>query len=42
MQNPSYDEENIIKGVRNPFRLPKLKKETIDTTCEDIKKIFLD
>ena len=30
MKSPSLEEENIIKDVRNIFRLEKLKKETTD------------
>ena len=40
MDNPRPEEENIIKDVRNRFRLEKLKKETIDTTIKDIKNLF--
>ena len=40
IENPSPEEENIIKDVRNLFRLEKLKKETIDTTIKDIRNIF--
>ena len=28
MENPRYEEENIIKDVRNLFRLGKVKKKT--------------
>ena len=37
-ENQRPEEENIIKGVGNLFRLEKLKKETIDTIIKDIKK----
>ena len=40
MEIPSLQEENIIKYVRNLFRLEKLKKETNDTTIKDIRNIF--
>ena len=40
MEIPSLQEENIIKHVRNLFRLEKLKKETNDTTIKDIRNIF--
>ena len=39
-ESPSFEEENIIKDVRNLFRLEKLKKETIDTTIKDIRNLF--
>ena len=31
---------NIIKDVRNLFRLEKLKKETIDATIKDIRNLL--
>ena len=34
------EEENIIKDVRNLFRLKKLKQETIATTIIDIRNPF--
>ena len=34
------EKENIIKYVRNHFRLEKLKKEAVDTTIKDIKNLF--
>ena len=37
MKRPIPEEENIIKDVRNPFRLEKLGKEAIDTAIKDIK-----
>ena len=37
MENPRPEQENIIRDVRNFFRLEKLKKETTDTTIKDIK-----
>ena len=39
MENPSPEKENIIKHVRNLFRLEKLKKETIDTTIKDVRNL---
>ena len=39
MKNQRPEEENIVKDVRNIFRLEKLKK-TIDTTIKDIRKRF--
>ena len=39
MENPRPEKENKIKDVRNPFRLEKDKKETIDTTIKDIKNL---
>ena len=37
IESPSPQEENIIKDVRNFFRLEKLKKnKTIDTTIKGI------
>ena len=40
MEHPRFEEENIIKDIRNLFRLENLKKETIDTTIKDIKNLF--
>ena len=40
MQSPSFEEENIIKDVRNLFRLEKLKIETSDTTIKGIRNLF--
>ena len=39
-ENPRHKEENIIKDVRNLFRLEKTKKETIDTTIKEITNLF--
>ena len=39
-ENPRHKEENIIKDVRNLFRLEKTKKETIDTTTKEITNLF--
>ena len=38
MENQRPKEENMIKDVRNLFRLEKLEKERIDTTIKDIKR----
>ena len=40
IERPSAEEENIIKDVRNFFRLEKLKKGTIDTTIKGIRNLF--
>ena len=40
MENPRLEAENIIKDVKNLFRLEKQKNETIDTKMEDIRKYF--
>ena len=40
MENPKPKEENIIKDVGNLFRSQNLKKETIDTTINDIRNLF--
>ena len=40
MENPRPGEENIIKDVRNLFRLEKLKKEATDTTSKEIRNLF--
>ena len=39
-ENQRPEEEKIIEGVGNLFRLEKLRKETINTTIKDIKKMF--
>ena len=33
-------EENIIKGVKNLFRLNKLEKEANDVTIKGIRNLF--
>ena len=33
-------EENIIKDIRNLFRLSKLKKETKDAAIKSIRNLF--
>ena len=40
IENSRLDEKNIIKDVRNLFRLEKLKRETVDTTTNDIRNLF--
>ena len=37
MENPKPEEENIIQGKTNYFRLEKLTKEPIDITIKDIR-----
>ena len=34
------EEENIVKDVRNLFRLIKIKKETIDVTSKVVRNLF--
>ena len=45
VKNSSLEEdenikENIIKDVRNHFKLKKIKKETNDTAAQDIRNLF--
>ena len=40
MENPRLEEENIMKVVKNLFRLEKQKNETIHTKMKDIRKYF--
>ena len=40
LEKPSLEEENIIKYVRNHFRLDKLRKETIHITIKGIRNLF--
>ena len=40
IERPSLEEENIIKDVRNLFRLGKLKKGTTDTPIKGIRNLF--
>ena len=40
IQSSMLKEENIIKDVRNLFKLEKLKKETNDTTVKSIRNLF--
>ena len=40
MENQRPEEENIVKHVRNLFRLEKLEKELTDTAIKDIKNLF--
>ena len=37
MESSELEVENIIKDIRNPFRLHKLKKETNDAAIEGIR-----
>ena len=39
-ESPSLEGKNIIKDVRNLFKLENLKKEIIDTTIKDIRNPF--
>ena len=40
MKSSRLEKENIIKDVRNLFRLEKINKKTIDTTIKVLKNIF--
>ena len=40
MESPSIEEENIIKDVRNRFRLEKRKQETIGTAIKGIRNLL--
>ena len=40
MENPSPEEENIIKDIRNLFRLKKETKAIKDRILWDIKNLF--
>ena len=40
MKSQNLEEENIIKCIRNLFRLEKLKKQTTDTTIKGIRNLF--
>ena len=40
MASPRLNKENIIKDVRNLFRLEELKKETNDITIKDIRSFL--
>ena len=40
LEKPSLEEENIIKYVRNHFRLDKLRKETIHITIKGIRNLI--
>ena len=42
MESPRLEEKNIIKDIRNLFRLEKLKKETIDATFKEINIFRLE
>ena len=40
MESSILDNEDIIKDVRNLFRLEKVKTETTDTTIKSIRNLF--
>ena len=40
LEEDKNKEDNVIKDVRNLFRLKKIKKETNDTIIKDIRKFF--
>ena len=40
MESSSLEEENIIKDVRNLFRLEKLEKETNNALIKGIRNLF--
>ena len=39
-ESSNLEEENIIKDVRNLYRLEKLKKEITDATTKGIRNLF--
>ena len=39
-ESPSFEEEHIIKDVKNPSRLNKIKKETSDTVIKRIRNLY--
>ena len=41
IESSVLEEEQIVKDVKNLFRLKKPKMETIDTTIKDIRSIFI-
>ena len=41
MESSNLEEKNIIKDLKDFFRLKKLKKETIDTTIKIIRNLFI-
>ena len=41
IESSVLEEEQIVKDVKNLFRLKKPKTETIDTTIKDIRSIFI-
>ena len=41
IESSVLEEEQIVKDVKNLFRLKKPKAETIDTTIKDIRSIFI-
>ena len=40
MESPRIEEENMIKDIRNLFKLNKLKKETNDAAIKGLRNIF--
>ena len=40
MESSSLDHKDLIKDVRNLFRLEKVKTDTIDTTIKGTKNLF--
>ena len=40
METQSLEEENIIKDVRNLFRLNKIEKETNNAVIKGIRNLF--
>ena len=41
MESSNLEEKNIIKDLKDFFRLKKIKKETIDTTIKIIRNLFI-
>ena len=41
MERSNIEEKNIIKDLKDFFRLKKLKKETTDTTIKIIRNLFI-
>ena len=41
MERSNLEEKNIIKDLKDFFRLKKLKKETTDTTIKIIRNLFI-
>ena len=41
MESSNLEEKNIIKDLKDFFRLKKLKKETTDTTIKIIRNLFI-
>ena len=40
IESSMKEEKNMVKDVRNPFRLEKLKKKTIDTIIQEKKSFW--